>query len=241
MEELTIEEKAKRYDKAIERATNIYTGKYKPEKAAIVAEILEDVFPELIKESDDERIGKVIYGLVYTQPSQFFDSGFSKEEILDWIEKQEKFYKIKPRFKVGDLIILAENHNSVYQVERIDNYRYYLRHYLGGTLSVHFDNELIRLWTIEDAKKGDILEFVDHGRLVVGIVSFVNERTGKVDVSCLLEDNKFKIGNFYALDTINPHPATKEQRDILMKAMADAGYTFDFKKKELRKLNYKED
>ena len=30
-------------------------------------------------------------------------------------------------------------------------------------------------------------------------------------------------------------PATKEQRDTLMKAIADAGYIFDFDKKKLKK------
>lgn len=37
----------------------------------------------------------------------------------------------------------------------------------------------------------------------------------------------------------NVHPATKEQRDQLEKAMADAGYTFDIEKKELRKIKQK--
>lgn len=31
-------------------------------------------------------------------------------------------------------------------------------------------------------------------------------------------------------------PATKEQRDKLLKAMSDAGWTFDFEKKELNKI-----
>jgi hypothetical protein len=35
------------------------------------------------------------------------------------------------------------------------------------------------------------------------------------------------------------YPATKEQRDTLEKAMADAGYTFDFNKKELKKIEQK--
>jgi len=34
-------------------------------------------------------------------------------------------------------------------------------------------------------------------------------------------------------------PATKEHRDALMKAMTDAGYTFDFEKKELKKVEQK--
>ena len=135
------------------------------------------------------------------------------------------------KFKVGDWVIGRATSNEPRQIAEITEEGY--KSTYGGWYGFSFEEDM-HLWTIRDAKKGDILEFVDHGRLVVGIVSFVNERTGKVDVSCLLEDNKFKIGNFYALDTINPHPATKEQRDILMKAMADAGYTFDFEKKELK-------
>jgi hypothetical protein len=48
---------------------------------------IEKAFPEL-KESKDERIMKVIYGWICIQPSQFFDKGFSKEEMLSWLEKQ---------------------------------------------------------------------------------------------------------------------------------------------------------
>ena len=98
-----------------------------------------------------------------------------------------------------------------------------------------------RLWTIQDAKDGDVLEFGDHGRLVIGILSYINKTTGKVDVSCLLECNKFKVGVFYNLDTVKPHPVTKEQRDALMKAMNDAGYEWDAEKKELntKKINLK--
>lgn len=152
---------------------------------------------------------------------------------LQWNGKE--IVNIEPKFKVGDWIIFDENHNSVYQIERIDNYRYYLRHYLGGTMSVHFDNQLIRHWTIQDAKDGDVLEFGDHGRLVVGIVSYVNKTTGKVDVNCLLENNNFKVGNYYNLDTIKPHPATKEQREQLEKAIADAEYVW-LSGKKLKKI-----
>ena len=35
------------------------------------------------------------------------------------------------------------------------------------------------------------------------------------------------------------HPSTKEQRDTLMKAIADAGYIFDIEKKELKKIEQK--
>ena len=49
---------------------------------------LEAFFPEF-KDDVDERIRKVIYGWIYIQPSEFFDNGFSKEEMLAWLEKQK--------------------------------------------------------------------------------------------------------------------------------------------------------
>ena len=36
------------------------------------------------------------------------------------------------------------------------------------------------------------------------------------------------------------YPATKEQREILMKAMTDAGYEWDAEKKELKKIGESE-
>lgn len=54
MKELSTEEKAKRYDKALERANMIYTDKYKLEIAAFCKQSLERIFPEL-KESEEEE------------------------------------------------------------------------------------------------------------------------------------------------------------------------------------------
>lgn len=148
--------------------------------------------------------------------------------------------KIEPKFKVGDWIIFNENHNSVYQIERIDNYRYYLRHYLGGTLSVHRDCELIRLWSIEDAKPGDVLainwhEGDDSWEKIIMFVKYHNPLKGWISTSCVEGyGNTFKNGKlafegeevlYYSKTwTANLHPATKEQRDTLKRCMTNAGY-----------------
>ena len=164
------------------------------------------------------------------------DAGYEWNAETKTLEKLEK-----SSFHEGDWVVFTTS-ESVYQVEKKENYEYTLRHIFGGSLCLSFsDEKLIREWTIQDAKDGDVLEFEDHGRFVIGILSFVNKTTGKVDVSCLLECNKFKVGVFYNLDTVKPHPATKEQRDSLMKAMNDAGYEWDAEKKELntKKINLK--
>ena len=45
---------------------------------------------ENMEQTKDERISKVIYGWICAQPLQFFDYGFSKEEMLNWLENQGK-------------------------------------------------------------------------------------------------------------------------------------------------------
>ena len=71
-----------KYKEALERAQQAV------DKGQVSQNFVDDIFPELEKESKDERIRKTIYGWIYTQPSEFFDNGFSKEEMLAWVEKQ---------------------------------------------------------------------------------------------------------------------------------------------------------
>lgn len=150
---------------------------------------------------------------------------------LQWNGKE--IVSTEPKFKVGDWIIFDENHNSVYQIERIDNYRYYLRHYLGGTMSVHFDNELIRHWTIQDAKDGDVL--------FIGIdasTCIFKKLEGNLLYSYIISDGKLLVedSHYYYETSDNVHPATKEQREQLEKAIADAEYVWLSGKKELKKI-----
>lgn len=86
MKELSIKEKAKRYDDAIERAKNtIKVNQTIPD----IVECVEFLFPEL-KESEDERIMKSIQRLI----SHYYDvnfptpEGFTREDLMSWIEKQ---------------------------------------------------------------------------------------------------------------------------------------------------------
>ena len=143
--------------------------------------------------------------------------------------------EVEPKFKVGDWIV-SKTSNLVYYVDSIlfpQSKCYFLSHN-GGIVLVNFaDEQNYRLWTIEDAKDGDILAvenmvFVYKTVLASHIVSY-----------CKLFNNKFE--HFNDIRTCceknsKVHPATKEQRDALMKAMADAVYTFDFEKKELKKI-----
>lgn len=169
------------------------------------------------------------------------------EQKQYWSEKQgEQNHtdKVEPKFKLSDWVV-DKHYLKTYQVFSIDNSEHnYIVYSCKPLFNTDRDwpcfyEDTIRLWTVQDAKDGDILEFGDHGRLVIGIVSYVNRITGKVDVNCLLENNNFKVGNYYNLDTIKPHPATEEQCDLLFQKMKEAGYEWDDEKKELKKIKPK--
>ena len=145
--------------------------------------------------------------------------------------KQKSADKIEPRFKVGDWVVFIKSKN-VYKVEKIENYEYTLRHILGGSLCLSFSNEkLIREWTIQDGKNGDVL--AAHECYVV-----FKEIDG-LNIKCHCTYHYLGLNPSFYIDTLQNKdaflPATKEQRDTLMKAMNDAGYKWDLEKKELKK------
>ena len=242
MKELSIEEKAKRYDEALERANTIYNGEYKPERAALTAEILQTVFPELAESRDEKIRNKLIAFIndVWTRedlPPFLMED--DKNDILAWLEKQgeqKSADKVEPKFKIGDWIndgirnaVIISVNNSIYTAVTDSGDKFF---------PSYKDIENYHLWTIEDAKDGDVLmgnaPFIFNGNLEGGIgcpgAHCGINTLGKFQIPT---DKKHWTGHITT-------PATKEQRDTLMKAMADAGYTFDFEKKELKKQQKKD-
>ena len=155
----------------------------------------------------------------------------SCNEFLEGQGEQKPADKVEHKFKVGDWIT---NGIDVYKIKNIDlneiNYTFE-----NGSLSdiILIDNTC-HLWTIDDAKDGDVLVWDDSRCIALfknvydednfNSYGFIGHCTGKFEVR----------PNYHSIE--GAHPATKEQRDTLMKAMADAGYTFDFEKKELKKI-----
>lgn len=100
-----------------------------------------------------------------------------------------------------------------------------------------------RLWTIQDAKDGDVLSFYSEYKgnkmVQVGIIEkYVGKHGGcsntfKIYVG-VNWDNNLQIGEYMGCSDI--HPATKEQHDALMKAINDAGYKWKAETKTLEKL-----
>lgn len=156
-------------------------------------------------------------------------------EKIMWESGEQKPTEVEPKFKVGDWIIF---NGLLLRIDEIVD-GYYRTTTIGGIPNSYdwdIDN-VARLWTIQDARDGDVL-YMDNG---VSTCTFIYKSTNSIIIQKYASYNRFGFeGTTYlVLNDGYVCPATKKQRDTLMKAMADAGYTFDFEKKELKKIEQK--
>ena len=162
------------------------------------------------------------------------------KQLFKHLEKQgeqKPIDNIKPKFKVGDWITNGYVGGQITSIE--DNYPCYkIADFMGGiNTSIPFSfQDNYHLWTIRDAKDGDIL--AAHECYVI-----FKEIDG-LNIKCHCTYHYIGFNPSFHINTLQNktafHPATKEQRDALMKAMADARYTFDFENKELKKIDNEE-
>lgn len=114
---MTESEKAKAYDKAINRASGFRTQELK--------DVAAYIFPELA-ESEDEKIRKTL--ISYFKGSIGLGvaiNGVSVKDIVAWLEKQGEKTVVIPKFRVGDVIKNIKNGDTVKVVEILnDSYCY---------------------------------------------------------------------------------------------------------------------
>lgn len=145
--------------------------------------------------------------------------------------------KVEPKFKVGDWVVISTSDGEkVVQIDSIEYFKSGEQRYITSEGRWFGNGAKTHLWTIQDEKAGDVLE------LDCGIGIFKDNCIDGYNIhcycyytyGCVLEINEDSL-----YDNYQSHPATKEQCNTLMKAMTDAGYTFDFEKKELKKIEQK--
>ena len=97
MKDLTIEEKAQRYDEALEKLRGLLEG-IREEKCEIMEEDITKIFPEL-KESEDERIRKEIIAVFKGQTA--FTTEEDGKKYIAWLEKQHPVEEIVERYRTS--------------------------------------------------------------------------------------------------------------------------------------------
>ena len=159
------------------------------------------------------------------------EDGLIAETIRYKNEKQskQKLDKVEPKFKVGDWIInprtgLIKHIKNVLLCDNNGNYEFE-----SSSMSIDSVDNSFHLWTIKDAKDGDVL--------VGSYGTFILMGKSNSGYCGVLSDNTFIRSTGNNEWTENLHPATKEQRDLLFQKMYEAGYEWDAGKKELKKIN----
>jgi len=299
MKELSIEQKAKAYDKVLERAKSWYIDAQIDFKKS-----LETLFPGL-KESEDERIRKEIIAFL----KENFDTGRAEEtwslsgleRWIAWLEKQGeqkpvdnrlipqkgkyyvcindynpygKTYNIKGKIykspcdgyinsdkgfglswtnscmeayfspvKDEDWIV-CEHNNVIGEPIQYKEFKEKLTQEFIESLEAQGVTPKLRLWTIKDAKDGDVLVSELSGTIIL----FKGIENNNIQFYCDYDFSEFDVpGDRFAVnnsgqhygnveDSKDIHPASKEQRDLLFTKMKEAGYEWDSENKVLNKI-----
>ena len=171
---------------------------------------------------------------------------FPSKDQRDWNKFTAPWYNklIEHKFHVGQYITDGYAGGKITSIE--DNYNCYkILDFTGGiNTSIPFTlQDNYHLWTIQDAKDGDVL-CCKSGWMC--IFKTINNHTNTFSSYCFMDSDKcfFNIGiDGHTLDKkfINAYngeiyPATKEQRGILFQKMKEAGYKWNADTKTLEKL-----
>ena len=159
-------------------------------------------------------------------------NGVTESEAIAWLEKkceQNPAAKAEPKFKVDNYLVTDYCKGKV--IALTDD-AYLLDTEQGIPFSCEHN---AHLWTIQDAKDGDVLAF-DKDTIVI-FKDLYNATT--FHSYCHIEDGMFDFSKDELPDWWEGEgfkPATKEQRDLLFQKMKEAGYEWDAKKKKLKKI-----
>lgn len=191
-------------------------------------DFMQEVYRALYSDSTNDRANQII---------DAFDH-------LPTITIQKPVDNVEPKFKVGDWVV--QENIGVYKVIEVCKSWYEVIDNKDKHYSIGFDKEyMCHLWTIQDAKDGDVLSYRDEISLYKhDIKNCTKQETtfGGFVYHCCYDGKRFITDSLYSLteqDKIDIHPATKEQRDLLFQKMHEAGYEWDAEKKELKKIEQK--
>lgn len=263
MKELSIQEKATRYDEVINRMKHYVIDEYGCSRIKVA-----DVFPEL-KESEDEKwIPKEIIKylkekgdfrscwIAWLEKQCEHASFLSKIQVGDKVTRnedgvlvnlsqlnrvankqceQKPTYKVESNFKVGDWVVYCND--DVDLITGIEENGYCVNN--SGYIPFICESD-IRLWTVQDVKDGDVLFTSSTASQETFIFKNIDEKGNAKCYFAYDSEDGFREGKYHFIGRVKKcKPATKEQRDLLFQKMHEAGYEWDAEKKELIKIEQK--
>ena len=205
---------------------------------------VERLFSLLEKQGEQNTSDNGIAESIKTKIIDYFDNhlmldgcfsiGGLRNDIVSIVNEvkqseQKSADKVEPQFKIGDWVML----DRPVLITKVEDMPYNTHRYWTSDGTWFGDATKAKLWTIQDAKDGDVLVASD------GSIFLFKD---KIDGACrhyvaLTTDNVIKFNEglkHYWEISIAVHPATKEQRDLLFQKMEEAGYEWDAVNKELK-------
>lgn len=160
--------------------------------------------------------------------------GYMKKKLERQCE-QKPTDKAEPKFKFGDWIV-NNNSKDVFLIKSTNSGYCTLESIKGNIISPCLPpcESESHIWTIQDVGDGDVLYSPMHHLIWI----YKDDKHYYVCINLNYTSNNISVDGSISIPN-DVCPATKEQRDTLEKAMADAGYTFNFDKKSLKKIYQK--
>ena len=186
---------------------------------------------------------------------RFKDYGISLKDCLDWLGRQgdkplndtdediveavkniSTLDLVGPKFHESDWVVHIATgivHQIKSLIENVTNKTYGYDLIDGGYISS--DDEVnYRLWTIQDAKDGDVLAFKNN---IGGIIICKSPSYYDTSSYCRLVNGHLINKEENGWDSTMLVPATKEQRNFLFQKMKETEYEWNVERKELNKIH----
>ena len=175
-----------------------------------------------------------------------FHTAYIEADVLKrLVDIDPDYQELEPlhNFKKGDLLVHNSSNTRIISVVDVsEKYGYQVqdggsRHHLSFNV---IENEY-HLWSIKDAKDGDVLVTtkIRNCPFIYRKTDYNNDLAyyyAGVDGNGDFCEGCLKRTLYHFGPVENVVPATKEQRDLLFQKIKEAGYTWDGEKKELKKI-----
>ena len=153
-------------------------------------------------------------------------------EYLKQQGEQNPADKVEPKFHKGDWVVLStSDREKVVQIDFIEYFKSGEPKYITSEGRWFGNGTKAHLWTIQDAKDGDVL----YSPCCKLLWIYKDEKTCHVGYNLNYNSGSIVINKPICIPT-DVCPATKDEQTIIFTEIKEAGYEWDAEKKELKKI-----